>query len=80
MSCAWAPEKAADGFPPLLAVIERPVIDVHAHELVGQLRAPYPAHIAARAHRLRPMLEAVIGCWRVKMSEIACARLGANRL
>ena len=31
------PQEAADGFPAPLAIIERPVVDIHADEFVGQI-------------------------------------------
>ena len=36
---AGAAQKPADRFAALLAVVERPVIDVHPHELVGEIAA-----------------------------------------
>src|ERR1700733_14412917 len=41
-----ARQKLANGAASFLAVIERPIVDVHANELVGELRV----HIAGKLH------------------------------
>jgi hypothetical protein len=50
-------EKALNGGPAFLAIIQRPMIDIHADELIGQL----PAHVAGIlqgvGHSLRPVVE-----------------------
>ena len=51
-------EKSADGFPALLAIVERPMVHIHPHELVGEV-ATHVARILQRVlHRLGAMIEA----------------------
>ena len=54
------PQEAVDGVAALVAVIQRPVVHVHAHELVRQV----PAHVAGVLQRVLhgfgTMIEAVL--------------------
>src|SRR5262249_28461612 len=52
-------EKAADGFPAPLSVIERPMVDIHADEFIGEVAA----HVAGVLERVLngffPVIKAV---------------------
>jgi len=50
-------EEAFDGGPAFLAVIQRPMIDVHADELIGQFPSHVPGVLQGVRHRLRPVVE-----------------------
>jgi hypothetical protein len=51
-------EKTANAFPAFLAVVQGPVVDIHANKFVGQI----PAHVSGKLKRVlyrrRPMVEA----------------------
>ena len=50
-------EKAADGFPAPLAVIERPVVDIHPDEFIGKLAAHVPGELQRVLHRLGTVIQ-----------------------
>src|SRR5208283_2290619 len=51
-------QKSPDGFPAALAVIQRPVVHVHAHEFVRQVAAHVARILQRVLHRFGPMLQA----------------------
>src|SRR4051794_14846425 len=53
-------QETANGFPAPLAVIEGPMVDVHADELVDQVPAHVPRIFESVLDRLRPMVKAVL--------------------
>src|SRR5579883_639477 len=53
-----AVQKAADGFTAAFAVIERPIVDVHPHELVCQGCPHVPGILESVLNRFGAMLEA----------------------
>jgi hypothetical protein len=50
-------EEAFNGGPAFLAIIQRPMIDVHADELIRQFASHVPGVLQGVRHRLRPMVE-----------------------
>jgi hypothetical protein len=50
-------EEAFNGGPAFLAVIQRPMIDIHADELIGQIPSHVPGVLQGVRHRLRPVVE-----------------------
>ncbi len=50
-------EEAFNGGPAFLAVVQRPMIDVHADELIGQIPSHVPGVLQGVSHRLRPVVE-----------------------
>ena len=53
-------EKTADRLPAPLAVIQRPVVHIHPHELVGQVAAHVAGVLQRVLHRLGAMVQAVL--------------------
>ncbi len=51
-------EKTADGFPAPLAVIERPVVDIHADEFVGEVAAHVAGVLQRVLHGFGAMIQA----------------------
>lgn len=51
-------KKALDGGPAFLAVVERPMIDIHADELVGQFAPHVPGVLQGVCHGFRPVVQA----------------------
>src|SRR5262245_60667052 len=52
-----AAEKTPDGFAAFLAVVERPVIDVHAHEFVREFAAHVAGVLKSVLHSFGTMIE-----------------------
>jgi hypothetical protein len=50
-------EKAFNGSPAFLAIIQRPMIDIHADELIGQIQAHVPGVLQGVGHGFRPVIE-----------------------
>jgi hypothetical protein len=50
-------EEAFNGGPAFLAVIQRPMIDIHADELIGQLAPHVPGVLQGVCDRLRPVVK-----------------------
>ena len=53
-------EKTADRLPAPLAVIQRPVVDIHPDEFVGQVAAHVAGELQRVLHRLGAMIQAVL--------------------
>ncbi len=51
-------EKTADGFAAAFAVIERPVVDIHADEFVGEVAAHVAGVLQRVLHGFRAMIQA----------------------
>jgi hypothetical protein len=51
------PQEALDGGPSLLAVIQRPMIDIHADELIRQIPPHVPRVTQGMGHSLSPVIE-----------------------
>jgi hypothetical protein len=56
--CISLAEKSFDGGPAFLAIIQRPMIDIHADELIGQFPSHVPGVLQSVRHRVRPVVEA----------------------
>src|ERR1019366_3545687 len=63
-------EKTADGFPALLAIIQRPVIDIHADEFVREVAAHVAGVLQRVLHGLGAVIQAELDAGRERVGNL----------